>query len=171
MSKPKRRRYTPEQKAAVLRRHLADKIPVSDLCDEVGIQPSVFYTWQRQLLENLSAALEDGRRNRGAETTELEREQKKVEALESKLVRKNDVIAEISQELIELKKSIVGGAEEPMGPPRHPRCGRRLPEGVGGENRTPPGSIARLGSDSSRPVLRLEQALREGERAQRQDSS
>ena len=108
MSKPKRRHYTPEQKAAILRRHLADKIPVSDLCDELGIQPSVFYTWQRQLLENLSAALEDGRKNRRAETTELELEHKKVEALESKLVRKNDVIAEISQEIVELKKKSRG---------------------------------------------------------------
>ncbi len=106
MSNPKRRRYTPEQKAAILRRHISDKVPVSDLCDEFGIQPSVFYTWHRQLLENLSAALEDGRKGRRAETTELERERRKVEALESKLVRKNEVIAEISQEVVDLKKSL-----------------------------------------------------------------
>ena len=93
--------YTPEQKAAILRRHIAEKVPVSDLCDEMGIQPSVFYTWQRQLFENLSAALEDGRRNRRGETTELERERKRVETLESKLVRKNEVIAEISRDLRE----------------------------------------------------------------------
>ena len=108
MSKPKRRRFTPEEKAAALRRHLGDKLPVSDICDELGIQPSLFYTWQRQGLENLSAALEDGRRHRRNETTELDREQKKVEALESKLVRKNDVISEISQELVELKKKSRG---------------------------------------------------------------
>ena len=106
MSNPKRRRYTPEQKAAILRRHISDKVPVSDLCDEFGIQPSVFYTWHRQLLENLSAALEDGRKGRRGETTELERERRKVEALESKLVRKNEVIAEISQEVVDLKKSL-----------------------------------------------------------------
>ena len=50
MSKKKpRRSYTPEQKAAILRRHLVDKIPVSDLCDEYKLQPSVFYSWQKQL--------------------------------------------------------------------------------------------------------------------------
>ena len=108
MSKPKRRRYTPEQKAAALRRHLSDKIPVSDLCEELGIQPSVFYTWQRQLLENMTAALEDGRQHRRSGTTELDREQKKNEALESKLLRKNDVISELSQELVELKKKSRG---------------------------------------------------------------
>ena len=105
MSKPKRRRYTPEQKAAILRRHIADKVPVSDLCDEYGIQPSVFYVWQRQLLENLSLALQNGNTRR-AENTALERQRAKVEALEAKMTRKNEVIAEISQEVVDLKKSL-----------------------------------------------------------------
>jgi transposase-like protein len=56
-----RRQFTPDDKATLLRRHLADKVPVSDLCDEYRIQPSLFYLWQRQALENLSAALQDGR--------------------------------------------------------------------------------------------------------------
>ena len=42
----KRRPFTSEDKAAILRRHLADKVPVSDLCDEYTIQPSLFYPWQ-----------------------------------------------------------------------------------------------------------------------------
>jgi len=42
-----RRHFTPDEKAAILRRHLADKVPVSDLCDEYHLQPSVFYLWQR----------------------------------------------------------------------------------------------------------------------------
>ena len=72
MSKPKRRHFTPEQKAAILRRHISDKISVSDLCDEFGIQPSVFYTWHRQLLENLSAALEDGRKSRARDSRDAD---------------------------------------------------------------------------------------------------
>jgi transposase-like protein len=59
MSKKRDRwKFTTEQKAAILRRHLVDKVPVSDLCDEYHLQPSVFYTWQRQCLENLAVALE-----------------------------------------------------------------------------------------------------------------
>ena len=54
-----RRSFTPEEKATILRRHLVDKIPVSDLCDEYRIQPTLFYLWQRQALEHLSAALQD----------------------------------------------------------------------------------------------------------------
>jgi transposase-like protein len=41
-----RRHVTPEQKAQILHRHLVDKVPVSQLCDELKLQPRVFYYWQ-----------------------------------------------------------------------------------------------------------------------------
>ena len=44
----KRKNYTPEEKVAILRRHLVEKVPVSDLCDELGLNPTVFYGWQKQ---------------------------------------------------------------------------------------------------------------------------
>lgn len=104
MGKQKRRRYTAEQKAAILRRHIKDKVPVSDLCDEYKIQPSVFYGWQRQLLENMEAALEVGSPRRvDSRTAELERDN---EALRAKLVRRDNVIAEISEEHVALKKEL-----------------------------------------------------------------
>ena len=105
MSQSKRRHFTAEQKGEILRRHLGDKVPVSDLCDEYGIQPSLFYTWQRQLLTNASAALEDGRTRRGQKAT-ASRDQEKIEALEAKLAKKDSVIAEISEEYVELKKTL-----------------------------------------------------------------
>jgi len=43
---------------AILKRHLVDKVPVSDLCDELGLNPTVFYGWQKQFLENRAAALQ-----------------------------------------------------------------------------------------------------------------
>ena len=36
-----RKHYTGGEKVAILRRHLLDKVPVSDLCDELGLQPTV----------------------------------------------------------------------------------------------------------------------------------
>jgi len=51
MQKP-RRHFTADEKVAVLRRHLLDKVPVSDLCDELSLNPNVFYTWQKALFEN-----------------------------------------------------------------------------------------------------------------------
>ena len=35
--KRQRRQFTPEEMATILRRHLAEKVPVSDLCDEYQI--------------------------------------------------------------------------------------------------------------------------------------
>ncbi len=54
-SKRSRRQFNTEQKVAILRRHLVDKVPVSDLCDEYRLQPSVFYQWQRLVFENWPA--------------------------------------------------------------------------------------------------------------------
>ena len=107
MSKKKRvrRSYSTEEKAAIVRRHLADKVPVSDLCDEYKIQPSVFYTWQRAVFENLEAALErqaDPSKPRSRER-ELER---KVTALEARVAKKDSVIAEIGEEFVKLKKEL-----------------------------------------------------------------
>lgn len=104
-SKGSRRKFTTEQKVAILRRYLVDKVPISDVCDEYKIQPSLLYLWQRQLFENMGLALEDGRsrRGQGNRETGLQRE---IEALEAKLAKKDRVIAEISEEYVQLKKEL-----------------------------------------------------------------
>ena len=56
--KKQRKHYTPEEKVAILRRHLLEKEPISKLCDEVGLQPTVFYRWQKEFFENGAAAFE-----------------------------------------------------------------------------------------------------------------
>lgn len=101
----KRRQFTPEEKATILRRYLADKIPVSDLCDEYHIQPSLFYLWQRQALENLGAAFQDGRTRR-REDHAVTAERARVAVLEATLARKDAIIAEISEEHLALKKKL-----------------------------------------------------------------
>jgi len=100
-----RRDYTAQDKAVILRRHLEDKVPVSDLCDEYGIKPGVFYRWQREALDNLEKVLEDkrARRSQAARERRLEREN---EALKAKLAKKDSVIAEISEEYVALKKEL-----------------------------------------------------------------
>jgi transposase-like protein len=106
MAKKKRRSFSSEQKAAILREHLIDKTPVSDVCDKHGLQPSVFYDWQRALMNNADVALEagNGHRRRKVDTAQskLERE---VEALKARLAKKDEVIAEISEEHLALKKT------------------------------------------------------------------
>jgi transposase-like protein len=100
----KKRNYrTVDEKVAILRRHLVDKVPVSDLCDEYGIQPSVFYGWHRQLIENMGAALEANGKRADTRAAQLEREN---EALRAKLAKKDSVIAEVSAEYVALKKEL-----------------------------------------------------------------
>jgi transposase-like protein len=54
--KKQRKHHTPEEKVAILRRHLVEGVPISDLCDELGLQPTVFYRWQKEFFENAAAA-------------------------------------------------------------------------------------------------------------------
>ena len=56
--KKSRKHYTAEEKVAILRRHLLEKEPISKLCDEVGLQPTVFYRWQKEFFENGAAAFQ-----------------------------------------------------------------------------------------------------------------
>ena len=95
-----RRKFSAEQKVAILRRHLLDQAPVSDVCEEYGLNPTVFYRWQKVLFENGSVAFEQ---QGGARERNLER---RVEALKSKLGHKDEVIAEIMESHVALKKSL-----------------------------------------------------------------
>src|SRR5208282_5621794 len=62
--KKQRKHYTPEEKVAILRRHLVEGVPISDLCDEPGLQATVFYRWQKEFFENGAAAFQQrGRTN------------------------------------------------------------------------------------------------------------
>lgn len=103
MSKRQRRNHTSQQKAALLKRHHVEKVPVSTVCDENKLQPSVFYTWQRQLFENASAVFDGGKQGASSREKELEA---RVAQLEAKLAKKDAIIAEISEEYVALKKEL-----------------------------------------------------------------
>ncbi len=57
-----KRQFTPEEKVAILRRHLIEKVTVPDLCDEYHLHPTVFYRWLKQFFDNGAAALATGLR-------------------------------------------------------------------------------------------------------------
>lgn len=98
--KRKRKKYTPEQKVAIIKKHLLDKVPLSDLCDEYDLHPTVFYRWQKMFFENGAAAFSKNKDNGSAQL------QKKVAGLETKLVKKNEVLSELMEEHVALKKSL-----------------------------------------------------------------
>lgn len=99
MSKRKRRQFSAEDKVKILRLHLVEGKAVSDLCEEHGINPSMFYQWQRVFFENGARAF--GPRENGRCGGLLER---KVAGLEARLTRKHEVLSELMEEHIRLKK-------------------------------------------------------------------
>ena len=101
MSRATRRRFTAEERATILRRHLADKVAVSGLCDEYKIQPSLFYVWHRQFMENMAAALEE-RRTRAVDTRQATAQQRIIDTLHARLQKKDSIIGFVSEEHLAL---------------------------------------------------------------------
>ena len=99
-----RRRFSAQEKVAILRRHLLDRVPVSDLCDEHNLAPNLFYRWHKGFFENGTAAFE---RDNGSELRHLE---DRGEALQTKLARKDEVIAEIMESHVQLRKKPLQGS-------------------------------------------------------------
>ena len=98
-----RRHFGDEEKAAVVRRHLVDKVPVSDLCDELDLRPTQIYQWQKLLFENAAAAFAKTARKSRKQSDQQER---KIASLEAKIQQKNEVVAELLQEHVQLKKEL-----------------------------------------------------------------
>ena len=95
----KRHNYTPEEKVAILKRHLVEQIPISDLCDKYQLQPTVFYQWQKQFFENGAAAFTLDKNPKRQET-------QRIEQLEKKLQKKHEVLSELMEEHVKLKKEL-----------------------------------------------------------------
>ena len=97
----KHRHFTAEQKAEVVRRHVAGKEPVSKLAEELGVQPSQIHAWVGQVLAQAERAFErSGGQRRSEDAT-----RRRVEQLEEKLANKNEVIAELMEENVRAKKA------------------------------------------------------------------
>ena len=97
-----RRHFAGTEKVAILKRHLLDKVPVSDLCDELGLYPNQVYGWLKEFFENGHAAFDNGRKSKAVDDAK----ERKIEQLEAKLTRKNEVMAELMEALTEQKKSL-----------------------------------------------------------------
>ncbi len=94
----KRRQFSGQKKVEILRRHLLEAEPVSDLCDQYDLNPNTFYRWQKRFFQQGAAAFENGK---GKQEKNLK---KKVSSLEEKVAHRDEVIAEIMESHVELKK-------------------------------------------------------------------
>jgi len=100
----KRKKYSAQEKVRLLRLHLIEKEPVSDICDHYGLNPNVFYRWQKVFFENGAAAFNQaGNGRKDSHAKKLERQNAQ---LKEKLAGKDEVIAEIMASHVQLKKSL-----------------------------------------------------------------
>lgn len=103
--KKERHNYTPQEKVSILRKHLIEKQPVSEICDKLSLQPTVFHRWLKQFFENGTAAFEPESSN-GSKKHQDKQQQRRIEKLEEKLRKKDEVMAELLEEYVIVKKSL-----------------------------------------------------------------
>jgi transposase-like protein len=97
--KKKRHNYTPEEKVLILKRHLIEGVAVSALCEEYNLQPTIFYKWRQQFFENAAAAFTPDKQSGRSES-------RRIQKLEEKLQKKNEVLSELMEEHVKLKKEL-----------------------------------------------------------------
>ena len=96
-----RRNFTGAEKMAILREHLIERVPISEVCEKHGLQPTVFYGWQNKLFEEGAVVFEQPRVKSGRQEAA---EQRRIAFLEVKLRNKDEVMAELLSEHVALKK-------------------------------------------------------------------
>lgn len=106
-STKKRKVYTAEDKLSIVKAHLIGKRSVSELCEEHGMAPSLFYKWQQDLFEHGASALEKKTARSGQRRSrEMQRLQQELEKTQAKLSNKHEVLSELMSEHVALKKSL-----------------------------------------------------------------
>ena len=96
----KRAYYTADEKVNIIRKHLLEKVPISDICDQYKLQPTVFYRWQKQFFEHGARTFD------GVEKIKDSSQEEKILVLEQKLQTKNEVLSELMEEHLKLKKTL-----------------------------------------------------------------
>ena len=101
MENQDKKQYTAEEKVAILRRPRIERVTGPDLCDEYHLHPTVFYRWLKQFFDNGAVSFAPSERPSRREEAQRQR----IEALEAKLQWKDEVLAELMEEHVALKKS------------------------------------------------------------------
>jgi transposase len=94
------RRFSHEEKYNIVMEACQPGVTAAEICRRHGIASGVFYRWEAQMRNGAKEALLDkrGGKKRSADL-ELDR-------LRSELAKKNDVIAELTEALIQEKKGL-----------------------------------------------------------------
>jgi len=99
----RRKRYTSEEKVRILREVMEEGKSISGVAEGYGVHPNLILNWRKQLFEGALQTFEIKRPDISEKA--MERQTKN---LEEKIQHKDNVIAELAQELLELKKKYPG---------------------------------------------------------------
>lgn len=97
----KRRRFTAEEKVRILREHLENQVSISDLAKSHHINPVVIHRWKKVLFENALDGFSGQHKKRNGKSV-------KEKQLENKVTKMQEVITELSTEVVDLKKKYFG---------------------------------------------------------------
>lgn len=96
----KRRHFSALEKVTILKRHLVEKVPLADLCDELQLNPNALYKWLKLFFERAPQIFENHQKNERHDKDQL------IASLQTKLTQKNEVLAELMMEHVQLKKDL-----------------------------------------------------------------
>lgn len=97
-----KKRLSSKEKMMILRELLDNRVQIGELSEKYGVHPNVIYNWKKILFERGEILFEEKREKTTNKTDE------KISRLESKLKDRNDLISEILEDNIRLKKSLNG---------------------------------------------------------------
>lgn len=103
-NKRERKHYLPEQKVLILRELLENNVPISQIAEKYQVHVNDIYNWKKKLFEGAKETFQ----NKTTNYKQTSVEQKKIEKLESKLKDRDEAIAMLLKENIEIKKNIDG---------------------------------------------------------------
>jgi transposase len=92
----KRKTYSAERKVLILREHFEKNVNVADICEKYRIHPNIFYRWKKELFEKAV--------DQFSQKNSKNKVKSKISDLEKRLKDRNEVIAELLQENLKLKK-------------------------------------------------------------------
>jgi transposase len=93
----KRKLLSGPEKVAIVKRYLIDRVVISDLCDEYGVQPSRIYWWQAALFEH-GADVFDIKNSRWAKAADSARD--------AQITRRDAVVAQKEAKLAQATEVI-----------------------------------------------------------------
>lgn len=89
------RRWTPKEKLEIVLEGLRDGDQVAEVCRRRGVSTAQYYTWKKKLMESAGVVFQ----------RKEDKREREVEKLREEIRRKDRVIAEITTENLDLKKT------------------------------------------------------------------